>query len=244
LASGACTITNRLNTAPFIVGVDFNDNNTAAVTVGVTCTSGSVVTAKSLASEADPARFTVNGFADAASTTCTATESSVPAGYASSQTCSASVAAGTCTITNTLEPVIEVKGAEAIRLVSSVRPRALVAGEILRLSGRAPAGCDAVLRIDGKRQGRVATGPNGQFEIEYRTTDLAAGRHLAEVVCVGRGVLLSKVFWVATPVGSSSIVLVVFASLLVLFAIAFVGLRTLAGTWAATEADQRAGGGR
>lgn len=219
-----------MNTAPFSVLKDFSDDNAAGVTVGVTCSSGSVVTGISTAAEGAPAAFTVNRFATAASTTCTATESPVPAGYTSSGTCSATLAAGACTITNTLEPEIEVAGLSAIRTISSVRSRALVAGEILHLSGRAPEGCDPLLRIDGIVQGRVATGPDGDFEIRYRTTDLAAGRHLAEVVCPGRGVLLSKVFWVATPVGSSSIVLVVFASLLVLLAIGFVGLRTLAGS--------------
>ena len=49
------------------------------------------------------ASFTVNKFTSN-STNCTATESGAPAGYTSSASCSASIAAGGCTITNTLIP--------------------------------------------------------------------------------------------------------------------------------------------
>ncbi len=97
----SCILT---STAAFTVNKDFSDNNTANVTVGLVCTSGTVVNDDTAASEADPANFTVNGFTVGA--TCTATET-VPTGYTANQTACAGVAitpSGTpsCTIINTL----------------------------------------------------------------------------------------------------------------------------------------------
>ncbi len=100
--AGSCTITNTLITNPFIVLKDFSDGNTAAVTVSVACSSGSVTPASAPVTETSPATFTVSAFSG--NPTCTATESPVPTGYESSGTCSASLLspAGSCTITNTL----------------------------------------------------------------------------------------------------------------------------------------------
>src|SRR6185295_17646661 len=50
--------------------------------------------------EANPRVFTVTGYTG--NPTCTANETSVPAGYNSTATCSASLTTGQCTITNTL----------------------------------------------------------------------------------------------------------------------------------------------
>ncbi|MCJ7671366.1 MAG: hypothetical protein MUP67_04885, partial [Acidimicrobiia bacterium] len=244
LADGECTIVNTLNvvppappappappvnTATFTVRKDFSDDNPASVPIRLSCTSGTVAANDATASEADTADFTVFGFTGSPS--CTATEDPVPDGYTSSGPCNASLTAGTgsCTITNTADTA-EVVRVPRVRPVSSVRRRALVAGEFLRLSGTAPDGCDPILDIDGESRGRVDTARDGTFDISYRTTDLAAGRHVATVVCSSRNAtLLSKVFWVAAPISNSSIVLVALASLLVLFAIGWVGFRTLAG---------------
>jgi hypothetical protein len=100
---GSCTITNTLNLIggnTITVNKDFTDNNAAAVSVSLSCTSGSVVATPRNASESAPAVFTVNGAL--AGATCTATES-IPAGYAASQANCASVPlGGSCTITNAL----------------------------------------------------------------------------------------------------------------------------------------------
>ena len=82
------------------VNKDFIPNSTAAVSVALTCTSGTVTTTPLNASEAAPAVFNVTGASLGA--TCTATET-VPTGYTANQTDCASVAlGGSCTITNTL----------------------------------------------------------------------------------------------------------------------------------------------
>ena len=104
--NGSCTITNTLiaSSATITVNKDFSDNNTAAVPVTLTCTSGTVTTTPLNASEATPAVFTVNGASPGA--TCTATET-VPAGYTANQAGCVGVALnGSCTITNTLIPPI------------------------------------------------------------------------------------------------------------------------------------------
>ncbi|MCI0882951.1 MAG: hypothetical protein J4O13_01045, partial [Chloroflexi bacterium] len=76
-------------------------DSAAAVTVSLTCDTGVVTPASASASEASPAVFTVTGFTP--DPNCTATESPVPTGYTSTGTCNAAlVAAGQCTITNTL----------------------------------------------------------------------------------------------------------------------------------------------
>jgi hypothetical protein len=103
LTVGACTIVNTITTAQFVVNKDFVPDSGASVTVGLSCTSGSVANDDTSASEADPANFTVTGFNTGA--TCTATET-VPGGYAPDQTGCASrtITDGsntTCTIINT-----------------------------------------------------------------------------------------------------------------------------------------------
>jgi hypothetical protein len=102
LGTGTCTITNGLNTATFTVQKDFSDNNAAAVTITLNCTSGLVSPPTASASEGSPAAFMVTGFSGAP--TCTATESNVPGGYTPNESACASVdlSAGGCTIANTL----------------------------------------------------------------------------------------------------------------------------------------------
>ncbi len=104
LEPGSCTVTNTLNRAEFQVLKDFSPNNTASVTIGFTCTDGTVTSSDNTASEADPADFTVTGFVgDASGVNCTATESATP-GYIQNDTACSGVllSAGTCTIVNTL----------------------------------------------------------------------------------------------------------------------------------------------
>ncbi|HEY8767147.1 MAG TPA: S8 family serine peptidase, partial [Dehalococcoidia bacterium] len=102
--ASACTITNTLNSASFTVSKVYSPaGNTTAVTVTLTCTTGSVSPASASAAPGSPASFTVTGYT--AGATCTATESGVPAGYTSSS-CNAAIAGapsgtGSCTITNT-----------------------------------------------------------------------------------------------------------------------------------------------
>ena len=102
IADGTCTITNVL-TASFTVDKDFSDDNTAEVTIALVCTDATVVVDDATATEipADGAEFTVSGFI-AGSTTCTATEPDVPAGYVASGCVAVPIADGTCTITNVL----------------------------------------------------------------------------------------------------------------------------------------------
>jgi hypothetical protein len=100
LSAGECTITNTLRSHQFVVKKDFSDNNSASVTVSLSCPGASVSPGSASASEASPATFTVTGYSG--DPTCTATESPVPSGYTSSGTCNASLSAGECTITNTL----------------------------------------------------------------------------------------------------------------------------------------------
>ncbi len=103
LATGACTIVNTLNAGSFTVAKDFSDNNPAAVTVSLSCTSGTVSPPSALASEAASAMFSVTGFDGAPN--CTATET-VPPGYSANQAGCAGVAlaTGTCTIVNAAIP--------------------------------------------------------------------------------------------------------------------------------------------
>ena len=100
-----CTIRNRLSSKTFKVRKDFQPYAGGHVSVALVC-SGSptptVTAVDTTASEADSAEFTVSGYGDSGTSSCTATESSVPAGYSSSGACSASIAAGECTIVNTL----------------------------------------------------------------------------------------------------------------------------------------------
>jgi hypothetical protein len=99
---GECTIVNTLTTSQFIVNKDFGPNDLASVTITLICTSGTVSNDDPIASEADPANFTVGGFSSGA--TCTATET-VPAGYTANEGDCLNVAIpadGVCTIVNTL----------------------------------------------------------------------------------------------------------------------------------------------
>jgi hypothetical protein len=100
---GSCTIVNTLNatTSSFTVHKDFSDNNTASVSVTLSCTSGTVTNNPQLASESTPAVFTISGAT--VGTTCTATEPTVPTGYTRNQTdCqNGDPLDGSCTIVNT-----------------------------------------------------------------------------------------------------------------------------------------------
>jgi hypothetical protein len=76
----------------------------------------------------------------------------------------------------------------------------------------------------------VSTSRDGTFDLSVGTRDLAAGRHVAEVVCTKRdATLVRKTFWIAAPISSSNILFVAMAALLVLFAIGWVALRSIAG---------------
>jgi hypothetical protein len=63
--------------ASFTVRKDFTNGNTSLVTMALECSSGAVSATDALASEADPARFTVAGYT--LGTSCTASEA-VPSG--------------------------------------------------------------------------------------------------------------------------------------------------------------------
>jgi hypothetical protein len=123
-----------------------------------------------------------------------------------------------------------VEAAITIREISDVVRRAFVAGEAVRLAGRAPASCLPTLHLDGKVTGPIDTQRDGTFDVGFATRDLAAGRHIAEVVCTNpAALLLRKTFWVAAPQSSSNVFAIVLVSLLVVYAIGWVGLRTVAG---------------
>ena len=103
-----CTIFNNAITETFTVVKDFSDNNPMAVTVSLTCATGTVSPSSTTMSEASPAIFTV--LVVVGDPNCVATESPVPLNYASTGTCNAAlVSVGTCTITNTYSPVFGVK---------------------------------------------------------------------------------------------------------------------------------------
>jgi hypothetical protein len=123
-----------------------------------------------------------------------------------------------------------------------VRRRAYIAGESVRLAGRAPDGCDPILRIDDQFVASVTTDRARNFDIGAETRDLASGRHVAEIFCTRPSALLmSKTFWIAAPVGSSFIVFVALMSLLVLIAIGWVVVRTLMGTSATSQGARPTG---
>jgi len=86
---------------PFNVNKDFQPNDPGSVTVSVTCTDGGTGMAiDSSASEADDANFNINGFTLGTDPNCTASETGVPAGYTTGNTCSALLSVGSCTIVN------------------------------------------------------------------------------------------------------------------------------------------------
>jgi hypothetical protein len=126
--------------------------------------------------------------------------------------------------------------------VSDVIPRAFVAGEDVRLGATAPPGCDPILRVDGEQQGSVPVASSGRLNLAVLTRDLPAGQHVAEVFCTHpAAAVLHTVFWIAAAQTSSNIFFVVVASLLVVFAVGWVCLRTLAGGSTATAASRGAG---
>ena len=102
--NGSCTIVNTLNpvSGTFTVYKDFSDNNTASVSISLSCSSGTVSTNPKSAREGAPAVFSISGATPG--TTCTATEPSVPSGYTRNQTdCqNGDPLNGSCTIVNTL----------------------------------------------------------------------------------------------------------------------------------------------
>jgi Mg-chelatase subunit ChlD len=104
LSVGACTIVNTLNAGNFNVIKDFSPDDSASVTVSLSCTSGTDSPATASASESSPGSFTVSGYTG--DPTCTATESPIPSGYTASGTpagtCSALLSVGSCVIVNTL----------------------------------------------------------------------------------------------------------------------------------------------
>lgn len=87
--------------ASITVAKDFSDNSVDAVSVNLSCSSGTVIATPLNASEASPAVFTVAA-ADVAGAVCTATEV-VPVGYIADESDCADVSLGdSCTVTNTL----------------------------------------------------------------------------------------------------------------------------------------------
>ena len=114
-----------------------------------------------------------------------------------------------------------------LTLIRDELRRAFVPGQPVRLNGTAPAGCRPTLRVDGETVGAVGIDRGGKFSVDVDTSELAAGRHRAEIVCPG-GMILQTGFWVAAPQTSSSTLSVVLVVLLVLGALAWVSIRGLA----------------
>jgi hypothetical protein len=87
---------------------DFSDNNSASVSVTLTCTSGTVTNTPRLATEGAPAVFSISGAATG--TTCKATEPTVPSGYTRNQTdCqNGDPLNGSCTIVNTKNTPVDI----------------------------------------------------------------------------------------------------------------------------------------
>ena len=102
--NSSCTITNTAIQIPFTVEKDFQPDAAGSVNVSLSCATGTVSPSSAMASEATPANFTV--IAPVGDPNCTATESPIPMGYNSSGTCSAPLSAGTCTIVNVYNPIL------------------------------------------------------------------------------------------------------------------------------------------
>ena len=102
---GNCTIVNTLDlqNGSFTVYKDFSDDSTAAVSISLSCSSGTVTNSPQNASEASPAVFNIEGAAPGAS--CTASENAVPSGYTADESdCqNGDPLGGNCTIVNTLD---------------------------------------------------------------------------------------------------------------------------------------------
>ena len=97
-------------TDSFTVYKNFSDNNSASVSISLSCSSGTVTNSPQWASETTPAVFDIEGAASRA--TCTATENSVPSGYTANESECRNVpllAEGGCEIFNTIvAPSIDV----------------------------------------------------------------------------------------------------------------------------------------
>jgi hypothetical protein len=134
-------------------------------------------------------------------------------------------------VVSTPTPGVSVGGRVAVRGSTSSLRRVRVAGEVVRLQGNAPPGCDPVLRVDDRLIGPVDVERDGSFDVDVQTNDLDPGRHVAVVECTNpTAPLLTKVFWVAAPLSSSNILLVALSSMSMVFALGWVGLQTLAGS--------------
>ena len=91
-----------ITTDDFTVTKTFNDSNTSEVTITLTCTSGTISPPNPTTTVNQSTTFEVTGGDN--TTTCTATESGVPAGYTTDNTACENVNLqnlGSCTITNT-----------------------------------------------------------------------------------------------------------------------------------------------
>ncbi len=124
LNDGVCTIFNTPTSALFTVYKDFSDDSMASVTIHLACTSGSIDNPNKTATESSPAHFTVTGSADGA--TCTATEPTVPTGYAADVSQCVNVAL--TSTTNLLQPNYKQNATNAPRRVPGLASPLLIAG--------------------------------------------------------------------------------------------------------------------
>lgn len=131
----------------FIVYKDFVPNNVASVTVTLSCTQGTAAPASAPASESIPAIFTVTGASGTA--VCTATESPIPPGYTSGGTCNATMAVGSCTITNTLITPTPSPSPTGTVLETSINPT---------FCGGCPVGGEVFLPVAGTGSGGSGLG--------------------------------------------------------------------------------------
>ena len=101
--NSSCTIVNSKGTTSssgqFTVYKDFSDNNSAWVSISLSCSSGTVTNSPQWAREGSPAAFTISSASSSA--TCTATEGSAPSGYTKNETnCQNKAIGSSCTIVN------------------------------------------------------------------------------------------------------------------------------------------------
>ncbi len=106
LSVGACTITNNETTTTFTVNKVYSPGGPVTpVPVSVTCTSGTVTTPSGTAAPPASPFSTVAHHFNLSGTTCSASETTVPAGYIESDNCqNVPISTGvpaSCTITNT-----------------------------------------------------------------------------------------------------------------------------------------------
>jgi hypothetical protein len=105
-----CTITNNAQATLQVSNV-YSDANTAAVTVTLTCSSGTITGSPASVAPGSPQTFTVTGFSSPS--TCSALETPVPSGYFQSGCFGISLSAGgvlSCTITNTVGSCTDTDG--------------------------------------------------------------------------------------------------------------------------------------